>query len=170
MYVHNGSPITATCLAMRKLTTWKKKTVRHWNNWRKAAHMKKARPTSKQRFKNAGRNPTRTITPKTQSDVYQGKSKLQYSDYAQGTTGCDTMLNKFKIGENDLCACGLAPQNTEHVLFLSDLRTGIWPTNGTHNGPKIVGDQTGADLYHRLHRSIGSHDLTTNLQEEQRRE
>ena len=40
--------------------------------------MKKARPTSKQRFKNAGRNPTRTTTPVTQSDGYQGNSKLRY--------------------------------------------------------------------------------------------
>ena len=32
--------------------------------------MKKARSTSKQRFKNAGRNPTRTTTPETQSDGY----------------------------------------------------------------------------------------------------
>ena len=97
--------------------------------------MNKARHTSKQRLKNAGRNPTRTTTPETQSDGYQGNSKLRYSDYAQGTTGYDTMFNKLKIGENDLCACGLAPQNTEHVLqrctLLSDLRTEIWPTNGT---------------------------------------
>ena len=45
------------------------------------------------------------------------------------------MFNKLKIGENDLCACGLAQQNTEHVLqsctLLSDLRTEILPTNGT---------------------------------------
>ena len=92
VYVYNGSPATATCLAMRKLTTWQK-TVRNWNNWRKAAPMKKARPTSKQRFKNAGRNPTQTTTPETQSDGYQGNSKLQYSDYAQGTTGYDTICS-----------------------------------------------------------------------------
>ena len=120
-------------LGNEKLTTWQKR-VRHWNNWRKAAPLKKARPTSKQRLKNAGRNPTRTSTPETQSNGYQGNSKLRLH------TGHNRlrhhMLKKFKIGENDLCACRLAPQNTERVLqsctLLSDLRTGIWTTNGTH--------------------------------------
>ena len=50
------------------------------------------------------------------------------------------------------------------------LRSEDWDlANQWHSCPKIVRDQTGADLYHGLHRSIGSHDLITNLQEERRR-
>ena len=41
--------------------------------------------------------------------------------------------------------------------------------NQWHSCPKNIRDQTGADLYHGLHRSIGSHGLTTNLLEERRR-
>ena len=79
--------------------------------------MKKARPTPKQRFKNAGRNPTRTTTP----DPVRWLSRKQQTTIFRLRTGhnrLDTiiMFNKLKIGENDLCACGLAPQNTEHVL------------------------------------------------------
>ena len=50
------------------------------------------------------------------------------------------------------------------------LRSEDWDlANQWHSCPKIVRDQTGADLYHGLHRSIGSHDLITNLQVERRR-
>ena len=58
------------------------------------------------------------------------------------------------------------------AIWKFDLRYNIFPfslANQWHSCPKIVRDQTGADLYQGLHRSIGSHDLTTKLQEERRR-
>ena len=73
------------------------------------------------------RDPVRWLSRKQQTTIFRlrtGHNRLRHH-----------MFNKLKIGENDLCACGLAPQNTEHVLqsctLLSDLRTEIWPTNGT---------------------------------------
>ena len=73
------------------------------------------------------RDPVRWLSRKQQTTIFRlrtGHNRLRHN-----------IFNKLKIGENGLCACGLAPQNTEHVLqsctFLSDLRTEIWPTNGT---------------------------------------
>ena len=74
------------------------------------------------------RDPVRWLSRKQQNTIFRlrtGHNRLRHH----------FMFNKFKIGENGLCACGLAPQNTEYVLqsctLLSDLRTGIWITNGT---------------------------------------
>ena len=62
----------------------------------------------------------------------------------------------------------------KHCTCVAKLHTPLasedWDlANQWHSCPKIVRDQTGSDLYHGLHRSIGSHDLTISLQEERRR-
>ena len=52
------------------------------------------------------------------------------------------MYKRFKVGDSEICLCGQAPQNTEHVLQTCSshrqLRARTWP-NHTPLGKKLYG-------------------------------
>lgn len=52
------------------------------------------------------------------------------------------MFKKFKIGDTDMCPCGLAPQDSKHILQdcpqMDELRRGYWPEE-TSLGEKLYG-------------------------------
>ena len=81
------------------------------------------------------------------------------------------MYKRFNVGDSEICPCGQAPQNTEHVLQTCSshrqLRARTWP-NHTPLEKKLYG--TTEELDSGLHCGIGSHCLTDSCRKNEEEE
>ena len=83
----------------------------------------------------------------SRSDAYYKLSRKQQQIIFRLRTGHNRlkqhMFCKLKIGTNEMCTCGTAPENAEHVLQSCPLyhsaRTNIWPKETSLND-KLYGD------------------------------
>ena len=80
------------------------------------------------------------------SDPIHGMTRSQQTIIFRLRTGhnrlCQHMYKRFKVGDSEICPCGQAPQNTEHVLQTCSshrqLRARTWP-NHTPLEKKLYG-------------------------------
>ena len=112
------------------------------------------------------------------SDPIHGVTRSQQTIILRLHTGHNRlrqhMYKRFKVGDSEICPCGQAPQNTEHVLSRDMLFT---QTIKSHNvaKPHFSGEET---LWHNrrtcpdsgLHCGIGSHCLTDSCRKNEEEE
>ena len=99
------------------------------NSWMEAAHMQNPKLLSKQRWLENGRATTPT--------AIHGMTRCQQTIIFRLRTGHNRlrqhMYKRFKVGDSEICPCGQAPQNTEHVLQTcsshKQLRARTWPNH-----------------------------------------
>ena len=83
------------------------------------------------------------------------------------------MYKRFKVGDSEICPCGQAPQNTEHVLQTcsshKQLRARTWP-NHTPLEKKLLWHNRRTCPDSGLHCGIGSHCLTDSCRKNEEEE
>ena len=82
------------------------------------------------------------------------------------------MYKRFKVGDSEICPCGQAPQNTEHVLQACSshrqLRARTWPNHSSGEETLRHNGRTCPDS--ALHCGIGSHCLTDSCRKNEEEE
>ena len=110
------------------------------------------------------------------SDPIHGMTRSQQTITFRLRTGHNRlrqhMYKRFKVGDSEICPCGQAPQNTEHVLQTCSshrqLRARTWPNHSSGEETLRHNGRTCPDS--ALHCGIGSHCLTDSCSKNEEEE